>query len=101
MSRFAASIVVAVLAVAFVPDGRSSFAQSQVDSPRKPNVVLILTDDVGYGDFGCYGATGYPDAPYRSPGAAGDTVDGFLCVASVHADAGGPHQWTISATQWH
>ncbi|MDB5294778.1 MAG: arylsulfatase, partial [Phycisphaerales bacterium] len=24
---------------------------------RKPNVVVILADDIGYGDLGCYGAT--------------------------------------------
>ncbi len=24
---------------------------------RKPNIVFILADDIGYGDFGCYGAT--------------------------------------------
>jgi arylsulfatase A-like enzyme len=27
------------------------------DSEPKPNVVLIFTDDQGYGDLGCYGAT--------------------------------------------
>ena len=24
---------------------------------RKPNIVVILSDDIGYGDLGCYGAT--------------------------------------------
>ena len=31
-------------------------AQTPVGNADRPNVVLIITDDVGYGDFGSYGA---------------------------------------------
>jgi arylsulfatase len=33
--------------------------QSQNTNTEKPNVVLIFIDDEGYGDVGCYGATGF------------------------------------------
>jgi len=27
---------------------------------RRPNVVIVLADDMGWGDLGCYGATKIP-----------------------------------------
>lgn len=34
-----------------------AYAQTDAVTKQKPNVVFILADDIGYQDFGCYGAT--------------------------------------------
>ena len=47
-SHFRFTSVLAVLIAAMA---------TMVADEAKPNFIVILTDDLGYGDFGCYGAT--------------------------------------------
>src|SRR5688572_5295412 len=55
MRSLAAAIVLllVVLVARSITDGASSAQPAQTS---KPNVVLIMTDDAGYGDIGSYGA---------------------------------------------
>jgi len=70
--------------------GLDRFASASAQSQRKPNIVLVYIDDLGYADLGCQGATdlktshidslahtgvrftsGYVTAPLCSPSRAG------------------------------
>lgn len=44
-----------LLACALIMIAGLNPATAQDNAPTKPNVVIIYADDIGYGDFGCYG----------------------------------------------
>jgi arylsulfatase len=57
-------ILVRFLSFAIVVVGLSGFKQpgEQQEKANTPNVILVLMDDMGYGDLECYGGF-----PYHTP----------------------------------
>ena len=48
-------VLAAVGAAAIAPTQAAQRAESKTPTAEQPNVIFILLDDAGYGDFGCYG----------------------------------------------
>ena len=55
------------------------------DSGRNPNIVLILADDLGYGDLGCYGQRKIKTPNLDRMAAEGMRFTDFYCGCSVCA----------------
>lgn len=51
--------------------------------PATPNVVLVFIDDMGYGDPGCYGATGYTTPNLDKMAAQGMRFTNFYSAQPV------------------
>ena len=56
--------------------------QAQPAAPSRPNIVLIITDDVGYGDLGSYGAPDIKTPNIDSLAKAGVKMTHFYANAS-------------------
>ena len=88
-----AAVTTALLMLACVP-----MPAVADQSARKPNVVVILADDIGYGDLSCYGATKVK-TPNLDRLAAGGVrfTDGYapsaVCTPSRFAMLTGLYAW--------
>ncbi len=58
-------------------------SSSTVEEGAKPNVVIILIDDEGYGDVGCYGATGFQTPNLDNMAANGMRFTNFYSPQAV------------------
>ena len=71
---------------------------------RKPNIVVILSDDVGYGDLSCYGATHVHTPRIDSLAATGLRFtnahsDAATCTPSRYALLTGQYAWRRDGIQ--
>jgi arylsulfatase len=55
MIKFKSAFSLGLASVISVP----GMAQNSGYKPKKPNIILIFVDDMGYGDLSCFGATQY------------------------------------------
>jgi len=56
--------------------------------PRVRNVIVILADDLGYGDLGCYGHPKFKTPKLDAWPLAGTKLTQFNCPRRLRADAG-------------
>lgn len=71
-----------------------------------PNIVIIYTDDVGYGDVGAYGAVGVetPNLDRLAEGGLKFTnayATSAICTPSRYSLLTGEHHWRMPPGGWH
>ena len=89
----AARLALAALCAAFAPqalaepDAPSRDAAAAPMAPGRPNVILIITDDQGYGDIGAHGNTVIQNAQPRPPHGRERATDRLPRRSDLLADA--------------
>ncbi len=63
----------------------SSFAMGCLEVAAKPNIIVILADDLGYGGLSCFGQTRYRTPHLDRMAAEGSRLTQFNCPASFCA----------------
>ncbi|MFB3902373.1 MAG: sulfatase-like hydrolase/transferase [Acidobacteriota bacterium] len=67
----------------FVASTGSTRSTSRGRDPRPPNLIIILADDMGYGDVGCFGATRHRTPHLDRMAAEGIRLTSFYSASGV------------------
>jgi len=78
-----ATLILTAIALSLSPT--PCFSGESPDRARVPNIILILADDLGYGDLGCYGQTKIETPRIDRMAAEGLRFTQFYAGASVCA----------------
>jgi arylsulfatase len=70
------------LAAVFLLAGSQAFAQT-ANTVKQPNIVIIFADDLGYGDLGSYGASGYETSNLDKLASQGTRFTNFYAAQAV------------------
>ena len=80
--------VVSALAVLLFLLGTSGLPATETAIKKQPNVIVIMADDLGYGDVSCYGATALQTPNIDRLGGRGAAIHQRLLLrVDLHADA--------------
>ena len=77
LSLFCLSIMCQVLA------GQNFLGADETVTEEKPNIIVIMADDLGYGDLSCYGATTFKTPNIDQLAAEGRRFSSGYCSAST------------------
>ena len=59
------------------------FSSANSDAADKPNIIVIMADDMGYGDLSCYGATAFETPHIDRLASEGQRFTSGYCSAST------------------
>ena len=82
-----------IVAASFCQSVCRVVADDSADNSRRPNIVFIMADDLGYGDVGCYGQKRIKTPNIDRLAAAGMRFTQYyagsaVCAVAVRADDG-------------
>jgi arylsulfatase A-like enzyme len=81
----------AAAALAFLPGASAQFVFTNTAAPklmpRRPSIILIVADGLGYGDLSCYGQTKYQTPNLDRLAAAGIRFTGYYAGSAASSPA--------------